>query len=61
MDTLKTCPFCGKEPTKVPDFPVAELHTVSCENKDCKVHPHTVGMTMDEAIERWNTRNDIEN
>ncbi|WP_099206206.1 hypothetical protein [Scatolibacter rhodanostii] len=43
------------------DFPYDKLATISCENKECKVHPYTVGLDTKEAAERWNNRSTPEN
>lgn len=53
---LKDCPFCGVNPKTTNDFPVKGLTTISCENKECKVHPYKVGRTFDEAAAGWNGR-----
>lgn len=53
---LLTCPFCGTNPTYTSNFMDLGLHVISCENKECKVHPHTIGKTKEEARERWNHR-----
>lgn len=57
LEKIKTCPFCGRLPSVVENFPVEGLHIIACEHKECKVKPHTVGKTPDETIKRWNVRN----
>ncbi|WP_312070401.1 Lar family restriction alleviation protein [Anaerotignum propionicum] len=58
---LKPCPFCGGKASKnsLQQIVMFELHTVSCENRNCGVHPYTVGLTPEEAQEKWNKRIDV--
>lgn len=60
---LKHCPFCGAEAISEKDIPTKGLHAICCENIDCPVKPFVVGKTMQEAMNRWNTRKskDLEN
>lgn len=54
------CPFCGADPPLAlhrygsPEF---ERYLVGCGNDDCNAQPSTSGRTIDEAWQRWNTRN----
>lgn len=61
MNELRPCPFCGSKPKMLADFPHVQLTTVSCKNKECKVHPYTVGLNINDATERWNHRPRLEN
>lgn len=48
---LKSCPFCGETPTDPHDSAA-----IYCDNRDCRVNPHTSKMTKRSAIAAWNTR-----
>lgn len=50
---ILTCPFCGTNPTYTNNFLELGLHVILCENKKCKVHPHAIGKTKEEAKENW--------
>lgn len=56
MEELKPCPFCGAAAISESNIPTKGLHAVCCENAECPVKPFVVGMTMEEASKRWNTR-----
>lgn len=56
MEESKPCPFCGMLPEYRKDFPTGKLHTISCENEECKIHPYALGKSKNEAIEKWNHR-----
>lgn len=58
MEELKKCPFCGGDASKnkLEQVVAFDLHTVSCENKNCGVHPYAVGLTWEEAFDKWNKR-----
>lgn len=58
----KPCPFCGGPATITKWHGGGPLKTmVSCEDEhgtSCHVAPDVVGKTLEEALERWNTRAD---
>ncbi|MEA5085084.1 MAG: Lar family restriction alleviation protein [Lachnospiraceae bacterium] len=58
MSELKSCPFCGGKASEnlLTEITKYDLYTVSCENNNCGVHPHTVGLTYEEAVTKWNNR-----
>ena len=58
MSELKPCPFCGEKASEnsLTQITKYDLYTVSCENRNCGVHPYTVGLTSGEAVKKWNKR-----
>jgi Lar family restriction alleviation protein len=54
MEELKSCPFCGGEPTVCEDDSYGDCH-VGC---DCDAEPCVTRLAneLDEAIKAWNTR-----
>ena len=55
---LKPCPFCGCMPKLslgkiAPGF--FQIECVSSQNK-CPAYLYVIGLTEEEATERWNTR-----
>lgn len=52
MTELKSCPFCGSEPTH---FPVDKLwYYINCSAEDCSCR--IVGRKMEDAVRMWNRR-----
>ena len=60
MSELKNCPFCdGDASYSYRDVANEDTpsNAISCENHYCKVQPNTMFfVTLEEAIEAWNTR-----
>lgn len=59
-ERAKPCPFCGGPATIVRWHGGGPLKTmVSCEDAEglsCPVAPDVTGKTVEEALDRWNTR-----
>ena len=62
QETLKPCPFCGKEPKLATSYCVGHGdmsigYVVKCTNAKCGVFSHTlVHAKKEDAIKAWNTR-----
>lgn len=57
MSDLKSCPFCGHQPT------IERWHgggpqkrMIHCDHDDCEVHPKVTGHTLVKAMVAWNCR-----
>lgn len=58
-ERLLLCPFCGCLPeikrVYIGREPAKEIH---CNNDHCYVRPRLIGVSLDEAVKRWNRRVD---
>jgi hypothetical protein len=56
MADLAACPFCG-EPATIRNVGMnGGANVIVCNNKDCRVRPHTDPLSHAEALRAWNTR-----
>ena len=59
---LKSCPFCGEDPSIEYAFGKA---VIACRNKKCDVKPSTWLSVKTDSVKRlinaWNTRKDVDN
>jgi len=55
---LEHCPFCGELPKVTKNMPIKGLVSISCENRNCGVHPHVVEYNRKSAANKWNNRAD---
>ena len=61
QNELKECPFCGERPNRSDILLPFGIKTIACENKYCYVKPYAIGHTIEEAIEKWNMRKEVNN
>ncbi len=54
--SLLPCPFCGGVAIVVPAAAIGVWRAGCAGRRKCTVSPATHAPTLDEAVERWNTR-----
>ena len=53
---LLPCPFCGGAAIVVPAAAIGVWRAGCAGRRECSVSPGTYAPSMEEAVERWNTR-----
>ena len=54
-EKLEPCPWCGEQPQ---EHYLQSVHYfyIKCDNFNCPSNPSVIGLTKNEAVERWNKR-----